>query len=222
MSVCKWCRRSGWFLSVTSDGLCKKCEPAVVLAVQSRHRIINDSTKIIDESKNVSTRVKRCDLVLDLLGELVKYEERGIPTIQPPPGAFIRKVQVTRDEVISEGLESEVEKAKAKADLASGTKSKIGHLSKALLKIQEYEGQIGTPKLLDDLRKSVALLIHQTQLNGFLDEARKAEFKGQRKKALDQFQEALYFLKTDDIDDSLQGAHIAEIEAKIAELGGEN
>jgi hypothetical protein len=35
---------------------------------------------------------------------------------------------------------------------------------------------------------------------------------------LDQFREALYFLKHDEINDQLQAAHIGEIEKKIAEL----
>lgn len=54
--------------------------------------------------------------------------------------------------------------------------------------------------------------------NACLEAARKAEFKGQKKKALDQCQDALYFLYNDEIDDSLQAEKIVEIEAKISEL----
>ena len=63
-------------------------------------------------------------------------------------------------------------------------------------------------------------LNHQTQLNAYLDEAKKAEFKGQRKKALDRYYDALYFLKHDEIEDALQQEHLSAIEAKINELGG--
>lgn len=64
----------------------------------------------------------------------------------------------------------------------------------------------------------VRKFLHETQLNAFLEEARKAEFKGNKKKALDQYKEALYFLRNDEIDDSLQAGKIKEIEKKISEL----
>jgi len=52
-------------------------------------------------------------------------------------------------------------------------------------------------------------------LNKYLEEAGKAEFKGNLKKALDQYQEALYFLKNDDVDDILQSKEIASIESLV-------
>ena len=57
-------------------------------------------------------------------------------------------------------------------------------------------------------------------MSGYVETAEKAEFKGNTKQALDQYLEALYFLKTDDVDDQLQAAEIARISRKIAELGG--
>jgi hypothetical protein len=122
--------------------------------------------------------------------------------------------------VILRGLESTVSDARAKADVAVSGKTKIGHLTKALLTIRDYKGKASSPNLLAGLERDVADLLHQVQLDIFLDAARKAEFKGQRKKALDQYYEALYFLKNDDIEDSLQAKHISAIETKIAELGG--
>jgi len=60
--------------------------------------------------------------------------------------------------------------------------------------------------------------IHKTQLNEYIEEAKKAEFKDQKSKALDKYQEALYFLQNDEIDDSLQKENIDELKAKISEL----
>ncbi len=71
---------------------------------------------------------------------------------------------------------------------------------------------------MDQLEARVRRFSHQTQLNAYLEAARKAEFKGQKKKALDQYLEALYFLRSDEIDDSLQAEKISELEAKISEL----
>ena len=53
---------------------------------------------------------------------------------------------------------------------------------------------------------------------GYLEAARKAEFKGNVKKAIDQYQEALFFIRNDDIDDTQQRFEINEIETKLTEL----
>ncbi|NLE21927.1 MAG: hypothetical protein GX624_03990 [Actinobacteria bacterium] len=62
--------------------------------------------------------------------------------------------------------------------------------------------------------------VHGAKLGGFIEAAEKAEFKGNKKRALDQYQEALYFLKTDDIADDSQASEIARIAAKVEKLGG--
>jgi cell division FtsZ-interacting protein ZapD len=71
---------------------------------------------------------------------------------------------------------------------------------------------------LDAIEQRARQLHHKTRLNTFVDAASKAEFKGQLKKALDQYQEALYFLRSDDIEDAQQTGEIEGIEAKIAEM----
>ena len=62
-------------------------------------------------------------------------------------------------------------------------------------------------------------LIHKTKLDKFLEAAKKAEFKGNKKKAIDQYQEALYFIRNDDVPDDQQGQYIEKIESKLKELG---
>ncbi len=61
-------------------------------------------------------------------------------------------------------------------------------------------------------------VIQEIQLSSYLNDAKKAEFKGDKKKALDKYYEALYFLQHDEIDDALQTNEIEDIEAKIKEL----
>ncbi len=110
--------------------------------------------------------------------------------------------------------------ARARAELSTSSQAKVNHLSKTLLKVRDYKHRAKHPTLLNTLERNLESEIHSTQLGAFLDEARKAEFKGQRKKALDKYFEALYFLRHDAIDDSLQEDSIGPIQAKIAELGG--
>jgi hypothetical protein len=224
MADCRLCERSGLFLSLTANGLCKSCDPIVAMDVTQRARILGDSVRLVMESSKLDTRVSRCDLILQHATALINYERCGIPTLNPLPSTLAREYRDKRDTIVLEGLEKLVADGIAKADLITNPKAKIGHVSKVLFKLRqykdEYQGKIGDPTLLDGLEARLKDTIHGLQLNSYLEAAEKAAFKGQRKKALDQYYEALYFLKHDDIQDTLQTGNIAAIEAKIVELGG--
>ncbi len=220
MAQCKYCGRSGWLLAITANGLCNNCNPIVVMDLVQRVRIINDSLKLVRESKKLDTQLSRCDLIIEHASALMKYEQLGIPTLNPLPSALIKEFQPMHDQIIVDALTSEFENARSKAEVAPSVTIKVNLLSKVLLKVREYKPKANNPSILDSLERQISQLIQDTQLAGYLDSAKKAEFKGQKKKALDQYYEALYFLKHDDIDDSLQQEHISLIESKIAELGG--
>lgn len=218
MAECKMCGRKGLFLLVSANGLCKSCESIVVMDVQQRGRIINDSMKLVAESKNMKTRLSRCDLLIEHAQALLEYEHKGIPTVSPFPSQLLSEYTAMRDQIVLEGVTAEVEKALTKAEIAVKPSTSINEANKALLKIQEGKQELRDQAKLDQLEARVRRFRHEKQLNAYLEAARKAEFKGQKKKALEQYQEALYFLKTDEIEDSLQAEEISKIEAKISEI----
>lgn len=198
--------------------LCKTCEPTIIREIQSRARIIKDCMKLVDESKNLKTRLSRCDLLIEHAQALLKYQEKGIPTITPSPSQLLAEYSAMRDQIILDSLTAEAEKMLAKAEIEATPRTSINEANKVLLRIQEGKQELQDSSKLDHLEKRVRRFKHETQLNAYLEAAHKAEFKGQKKKALDQYQEALYFLQTDEIDDSLQKGKIGEIKTKISEL----
>jgi len=220
MAQCKLCGRSGLFLKVTASGLCNNCSPVVLMEVNSRFRVIKESMELAEKGKTLDTRLSRCDLVIEHCQTLTKYERLGINTLDPSPSTIAYKYQAKRNEIVTEGLINEAQKTMEKVKVATTPKAKITTLSKLLLLIREYKAKTPTNKQIDELEKHVSATISQIQLEAYLGEANKAEFKGNKKKALDQYYEALYFLRHDEIDDSLQAKSISEIEAKIRELSG--
>ena len=218
MAQCKMCGQKGFFLSVSENGLCKSCELIFVMDLQQRGRIINDCIKLVNESKNMSTKLSRYDLLKEHAQALLEYEHKGIPTISPSPSQFLSEYTIKRDQIVLESVTAEVEKALARAEIAITPRTSINEANKALLKIREGKKELNDKAKLDQLETRIRHFSHEKQLNEYLKAARKAEFKGKKKKALDQYQEALYFLRSDDIDDSLQAEKIGEIEAKISEL----
>ncbi len=222
MAKCKFCGRGGLFLSLSQNGLCNNCESAVSLEVNSKIRVIQESIELVKNSKKLDTRLSRADVVIKLTSEIVdKFESKGIVMMDPPAGEVLQLYEEGRDEIIKDSLDGEYKTASAKSEVGTTAKAKINPLSKVLLKIQQYKDELAKQGYLDDLEKKINGDIHATQLYFFLDDAKKAEFKGNKKKALDKYLEALYFIKTDKIDDIKQQDTIVNIENKIRALGGE-
>jgi hypothetical protein len=220
MAQCKWCQRSGLFLKVNAEGICKSCVPIIQLEVKERWRVIQESGEIIAKSKNLDTKLSRIDTVIEKLSSLLKYEERQIPVTQPLPSALIAKYQQIRDNTMVGHLHELMATALAKAEVSVTPKAKIAQLSKVLLKFQEYLPKLKDPQSIAADQHTLTEKIQTIQLAEYLDLAQKAAFKGQTQKALDQYYDALYFLQHDEIDDALQQEQIQAIETKIIALGG--
>ena len=80
-------------------GLCFKCARQRDLDLEQRGRIINDSIRIIDNSKNIETKMKRLDMIDKHAKHLLRYEEKGIPTLNPLPSFLLTDTKRVRKEV---------------------------------------------------------------------------------------------------------------------------
>jgi len=202
------------------NGLCKRCAYPVISDIQQRARIIDDCVRLAQEGKTYATRLSRHELLIEQLELLLVYERKGIPTLSPNPSELIERMGGYRGTIVAEEIEKIADKAKKQAELTANVTPKFNALTKALLKVQEIldvEGQsISEHHTAIELR----LLMHKAKIEGFVTEARKAEFKGNSKRAIDQYKEALFYIKNDDIDDDLQIELITNIESKLSELEG--
>lgn len=218
MAKCKLCDRKGFFLSVDSDGLCKDCAYALNIDVTQRGRILNESIELARKGKTFSTRLSRCDLLLEHARCLLKYEGMNIQTISPTPSEILVEYGDYRDKLIIEEACKVADKGKAKAEVAATIASKYNALANSLIKVKDIFKNLSNPTFGKKVEKELKFLIHKIKLDGFLDAAKKAEFKGNKKRAIDQYQEALYFIRNDDIPDDQQIKEIKEIESKLKEL----
>lgn len=215
---CLLCEKKGVFLSISANGLCDSCNQVVVMDVLQKGRIIQDCIKLIAKSKKMDIRLARCDLLVEHAKSLLRYEQKGIPTINPWPSQLLSKYGDMHDTIILECVTADVEKILTKVKAATTPNTKINETTKALLKINEGKKELQNPSTLDVLETRVRCVSYEAQLEAYLEAARKAEFKGQKKKALDQYQEALYFLRNKVSNAEIQAEKIDEIEAKISRL----
>lgn len=220
MALCKNCARSGMFLSVDSNSLCGSCSPFIIMDIQQKGRLVQDCMRLVDNSKNLDVQLSRYEFLMENLRGLLHYEQKTISTISPLPSFLIGQYEGKRDRLVIDHLTALFDAAKSKAPVGSSAKSIIGRLNKVLMKLRDHQQKLQAKTAIARLERSIVDEIHRVQFEGYLEAAKKAEFKRQKKKALDQYYEALYFLRHDEIDDTFQSEHIAKIEAKISELGG--
>ena len=220
MAFCKWCDGKFPNRKLDSNGLCYNCGLIVDSDIKQRGHIIVESNKLIKDSKNLKTRLNRFDLVKTHTKHLKEYEDKGIETITPPPSELLSNYfnDDERDNLIFDWLEIDTAKALDKSKVATTQNIKLREANKGLLKIGEWKQELNDESRLNELEMKLKMYIHEAQLNLYIDTAKKAEFKGQIKKAIDQYQEALFFIKNDSIDDALQDKEIKDIEKKIEEL----
>ena len=181
MAKCKWCDKSGLFFSVNNMGLCKNCAPAVTMEVTNKQRIIKESLELVEKSKKLDTKLHRFDLAIEKLRELEKYELRGISFFAEPPSQICRELMGKKDEVIVAGLEEELQKAEKKAEAAATTKTAVNALTKVLENAAEMKPQAIDPAPIANMELDIRAKLDSLKYQGFLEEAKKAEFKNQKK-----------------------------------------
>jgi hypothetical protein len=177
--------------------------------------------KLINKSKKLDTRLSRIEVALRSCRHLLRYEERGIETIGTPPSEAIAELQEAKVKIIKETAEEDLEKARSKSENAATPASKVSPFAKVIERIGGLYQHLDDVSVLQPLEQEARAYMDKARLDNELEKAEKAEFKGQKKKALDAYLDALFLIRKDSIDDAKQQKEISQIELKIRELGGE-
>lgn len=221
MAECKWCGKKGIFVKVNSDGLCEICANSIYLDIKQNIKIIQESLDIIDKSKNIDTIISRYNLIIERAISLKKYEEKEIKTISPKPSELIEKIKRIKENLIIDNFKNSLKEIEEKDEILLPVKNKINEAKKLLEKLYEFKKELTNLDIIKDIETKIKMFIIDLQLKKYYDEARKYEFIGNKKKAIEKYKELLYVLKTDNIDDQLQQDKINEIENKILELSND-
>lgn len=125
MAHCRYCGKRGLLVAVNVDGLCGDCQVEILQQVPQVVRIINESEKIIESSKNWKTRLSRCDDIDQFLKRFESYAERGIEVFSQPLRDCLQEDSDRRMNVIEETVQSLFEAATTKAETAATPRTRI-------------------------------------------------------------------------------------------------
>lgn len=179
--------------------------------VSSKLRVILESIDILTKSKNIETMRSRYEVATNLLEELLAQYPHRLDWHE-----LSQNLQRDWKRCLQAVPSASIEKCIEKAKVAKTVSTKVNNLGKALLELKDAQNSGNyDAKWLQAQRTQIEELIHDTELGKLLEIAEKFEFKEDFKKALSAYQDVLFFLKKDNIDDSEQEELITDIEQKI-------
>lgn len=107
MESCKRCDTSSWMVSLTENGLCRRCNLIVVNRVQVAAEHVCRSLAMYRQVDEVEGRLRYAVRVLRHARVLGRYEEMGIETIRPAPSHLAELFEAERGRLRREVAESE-------------------------------------------------------------------------------------------------------------------
>ncbi|MDD3776041.1 MAG: hypothetical protein PHN32_00325 [Actinomycetota bacterium] len=104
MPRCKNCGLFGFFLKLTPQGLCSKCELIVEGIVTSCASTMKRSLDKLENTHDIIRRIQYCNTLFEHATRLQKYEDKGIPTIKPKPSVFIQECEKIKREIYKQSI----------------------------------------------------------------------------------------------------------------------
>lgn len=168
------------------------------------------------KTRAIAKKLALYDEMIVAAEALQALEQRGEATISPPPSEILPGFRREREELIRAEIEAIARKAMAAAE-AEVVEKRAAIVQKAVQKAAEWEGLLPEGQVAQPVAELKALL-HVARLEAMVEEARRYEFKGESKRALDLYQEALYMVLNDEVPDEQQQEEIAALDGKIRAL----
>jgi hypothetical protein len=221
MATCKLCDKSGWFLRLSKEGLCKSCRPGYMDEMRKRANLMGTYAEAIEKSQDLDTILTNLKLGIENFQALVPYEEKGIHTTKPPPSECLANWTAKKGDVVVTTFRHFLSEARSDARDSATLEGRVGPIAKLAEGLPKYETEIDDKSALDALRVDIRTEI-AVQTADFHTEAGKgAEGRDETAAALDHYRQALSALKADGVDAASQQQQITQIEGKIAALSGE-
>jgi len=176
--------------------------------------------KLVNTSRKADTRLSRAKLVLEKVADMRALAEQfGVLDYH---GSALSSQKEEIEQKLQEITTSEIEHLKdeaiKKSEMGTTLRGKTGPYAKYAEKIEKLEEYISDKSILIMEREWAKNQIRKLEVEELKKGAEKAAFKGDKKKAIDKYKDALFHIKTDEIPDEQQANEIEKIESRIREL----
>jgi tetratricopeptide (TPR) repeat protein len=198
MAKCRYCGSKGWLNAVDNNGLCRECQQIYLPDIVNRCRIVLESNKIIEKSKNIDTILSRVDVAIENLEVLKQYHDRGVPTFSAPPQDLIIEFEADQAAAINRFIHEQFVMARAAIESSSTPAGKMGGYKKAIERLNKLLTQTRDVSQIEEAISQMVSERDTLRTNLAVNKAEALVAKGRVKQAID----ALIDAKTDLIQDT--------------------
>ena len=216
MRKCKWCGKSGWFLSLSKEGFCQSCESNVRTEIVQATQSLNESLTLMRRSKDVDLRLNKSQVAIQKLRELVPFYERGLVSLRPSPQEWVAHIYQAVREIVNKHVSNSLESATKQARLLREPTEKVKLLTEVLDVVTKYEiqlGKVNTLRWKKRIESEIGYLLNS-------NEVERGESKD-TERTLSHYHETLAILQADFNGDPDQAHQIEKIKKLIKDLGGD-
>lgn len=84
MAKCVSCEGKGFFFKVDKQGLCGTCRPRIEAEIERHSNAIYEDMHVFERATEQQAKLAAIDHLLTSAEALLKYEDWGLPTCNPP------------------------------------------------------------------------------------------------------------------------------------------
>lgn len=165
MDVCRLCGQAAPDAGTEDAILCPACAAALHGEVERRGRVIDDCRALLLRDATFPTRLAHCDLLLDNARLLLAYEEKGLPTLQPPPSDLLRQYRIQRERIVMEAVTAYTELASLRAEHADSVEAKVDTLVTGLRRLDGLARELSDPTQIVPFEQTLLILAHEAHLD---------------------------------------------------------
>ena len=216
MRTCKWCNKSGWFLSLSKDGYCQSCEAEVKSNIIHATQVLNESMRLMKRGKDLDLRLSKAKVAIQKLRELLPYYQKGLVKLKPSPQEWVTRIHSEERKMANQHIGTLLKDAIRRAQQVQNAdqRSSVFELvEEAIQKYGDHLGKANKMRWLSRIESEMGYLIKD------LENA--MQKTSERDIALAQYKETLDMIKAEFSGSREQIMEIRRIEKLIRDLGGD-
>ncbi|HFD81035.1 MAG TPA: hypothetical protein ENK05_11705 [Gammaproteobacteria bacterium] len=184
--------------------------------IEEQKHIIMESLEIIQNSSNEKTRRSRIGVIQDAAAKIISINKS-----HEYAKSVLALLPQLEKQIAFDAANDRIEKLFERAKAAKTVNTVKKNISLAVGELEDIfnKGLIDE----DEFNRNKKILLKfasDFEHDSYMEKGKRLEFKGQKKRALDAYQDALYTLLNDGIPDDEQTEEIAALQKKIENLAG--
>lgn len=158
MAKCINCEKSGLFLKVNQQNLCRSCQTEIDDAITYGKIKFDTAVYCAKNPGNALDAYLNIEEMRGILRSLEKYERKGIKTISPNPSALLLEIDQKYDSYFVNCFKTEYDELEEKVLSMKVKKAKIVRIEKFVMYLDKYKTYLHDPSSIDLIYRKTEIL----------------------------------------------------------------